>query len=149
MQIDSNIWNAIASNRPDEKLNPMKNELIDNLLMPNHQEMVNIIETKFYLGATSMDDRLRQWFLDYIDHVATYRALRNAASKDPTLSDLTPARFGRPFPGNPGEDSQHPCPQDTPKGENCFVEAIRAQARNLQKSYDGHAKTLFKHISGW
>jgi Putative transposase len=44
--------------------------------------IVKVIETKFNLGATSMDVPLRQWFLDYINHVAVYHALRSAAAKD-------------------------------------------------------------------
>jgi hypothetical protein len=138
LELDTNAWVGIASTEPAAELAAFQPDLVDHFLLPNHDKIVEIIESKFYLGATSMDNQLRQWFLDYVNHVAVYHALRSAAVKDPTFVDKTPAGAGRPFPG------ENACPpHEGPK--NCFVAAVEAKVRQLQSEYDQHTQTFFQH----
>jgi hypothetical protein len=140
LKLDTDVWGAILSTKADPELAKLRPELVDKFLLPNHDEVVKVIEGKFYLGASSMDEHLRSLFIEYIDHVAVFHAIRNAANSDPTLSGKVPATFKRPFPGYP--DSSHPCSKDQP---DCFITEIEKTVYRLQEEYDENMRTFFQH----
>jgi hypothetical protein len=147
LQLDTAVWSPIAGNPLDPKTDPrlarVRPQLVDKFLLPNHDEVVKILETKFYLGKPDMTPELETWFLDYINHVAIYHGIRELASgRDAYWVDKTPYAFGRPWPGT---GMTKPCPADHPN--TCFVDAVRDIVIKLQDRYDQHAKTLFRHVS--
>lgn len=143
LQFDSAIWRGIASTHPNDRLLPMKSDLVDNQLLPNHDEVVKIILSKFYLASPYTSDKLRNWFLQYIDHVAVYHEIRNGirANKD-GYKDYTPENLGKPFPGKP--DYNDPCLKKDPDC-NLFVKEIGDVTDKLQKQYDADKQSLFEH----
>jgi hypothetical protein len=144
LQVDSAIWKPIASTHQDERLTILTPDLVDDLLLPNHDEAVNIIRTKYYLAAGDASPQLQKWFVEYIDHVATYHAIRKAAKTDKTLESYTPENRGKPFPGKPA--SKDECPKTDPDC-NLFVNAVGEMAKKLQARYDQDTKAVFEHRS--
>jgi hypothetical protein len=147
LQLDTAVWSPIAGNPSDPKTDPSlamaRPQLVDKFLLPNHDEVVKILETKFYLGKHDMTPELETWFLDYINHVAIYHVIRELASSGGVnWVDKTPYALGRPWPGTGKTNS---CPAENPN--TCFVDAVRDIVVKLQDSYDRHAKTLLRHVS--
>jgi hypothetical protein len=146
LQIDSAIWIPIASNIPSRTLAPFKADLVDKLLIPNHDEIVKIIETKFHLAAQAAPE-LQQWFVEYVNHVAIYHAIRHAAGTNPELADHTPFNYERPFPGEPNE--QRTCPYGiilTDKISNCFVAGVGRTVLRLQEQYNRDVETALSRF---
>lgn len=145
LKIDSSIWEKIASNNPDPNLKEVQADLVDKFLIPNHDEIVKIIRSEFALGATSMKPELQNFFLEYVDHVAVFHALREQANKKSSPTVPTPATLGIPFPGGSPENGK--CYFGETKSRNCFVGAVEENVLRLQREYDQHLKTLFHHVS--
>ena len=51
-----------------------------DFILPNHEEMVKVIESKIYLAQ--LDKELLEALLSYIKHVAVYKAARSAGFTD-------------------------------------------------------------------
>ena len=51
-----------------------------DFILPYHQELVSIVETKFHLAQA--DKKLQALVLQYMEHVAVYNAARSAGFSD-------------------------------------------------------------------
>lgn len=90
LQKDNAIWERVFGGSTD-RLSPDIGEDIErNVILPNHDEIVQIIQTKFYLAER--DEALEAALLKYIRHVAVYHALRSTKQK----SD--PLQVNEPYP---------------------------------------------------
>jgi hypothetical protein len=65
---------------------------------------------KVFLAERDASGDLKRWFVEYINHVAMYHAIRNAAQSNQTLEKETPANFDHPFPSK--TDDKKSCPEN-------------------------------------
>jgi len=90
LQKDNAVWQRVLGEASDRFSTEIGAEIERNVILPNHDEIAQIIQTKFHLAQK--DDKLEQSLLQYIRHVAVYRALRSAKQK------LNPIDVNEPFP---------------------------------------------------
>lgn len=90
--IDEAVWEKVPGLIDGSAALPSRagQSLEAQLLLPNHFRAVELIERNFHLVAEERD--LLQPMIDYVQHVAIYRALRE------TKSNLNPIGAGAPFP---------------------------------------------------
>jgi hypothetical protein len=112
LQKDNVVWRRILDKKKEnnDPLQKIGVEIEANFILPNHDEIVKIIETKIHLAR--LDEELLQPLLAYIKHVAVYKAARAAGH-----SDLFPIHFQEPWPA-------------------IFFPTIEKRTKELQKEYD-------------
>jgi hypothetical protein len=114
LQMDNTVWERLLDKNRDEG-DPLKilgNQIEVDFLLPNHREIVKIIESKIQLAEP--DGALQSLLLEYINHVAVYNAAIAAGFKD--LHNTQRALL-------------------TPWPKNLFG-AIEARTLSLQKYYE-------------
>jgi hypothetical protein len=79
--------------------------------MPNHQEIVRTIEAKIHLAQS--DAAFQAVLMQYVRHVAVYRAMRSAG-----INDRDPVSLKESFPGE-------------------LFEMVKSRTEKLQTEYDG------------
>lgn len=111
LQKDNAVWSRIRDVASKDELRQKIGSGIErNFILPNHDEIVTLIETKIYLiGANQL---LFDQLLRYIRHIAIYKALRSA-----DVYDTHPINLGEPWPDE-------------------LFQCIENQAKQLQKEYD-------------
>ena len=114
LQMDNTVWRRLLDKNRDDS-DPLKvigNQIEVDFLLPNHREIVKIIESKIQLAEP--DNTLQALLLEYINHVAIYNAATAAGFKDlhNTQRDLL-----------------------TPWPDGLFG-AIEARTLSLQKNYE-------------
>jgi hypothetical protein len=82
LQKDNTVWRRLLDqNRKDgDPLKQIGARIEADFILPNHSEMVKIIETRIHLAE--LDPELQAEILSYIDHVAVYNAAIAAGFKD-------------------------------------------------------------------
>jgi hypothetical protein len=112
LQKDNVVWRRILDRKKagDDPLQKIGTEIETNFILPNHGEIVKIIETKIHLAK--LNDELLQPLLAYIKHVAVYKA-----AKDAGYTDLLPIHLQEPWPAD-------------------FFPAIEKRTKALQGEYD-------------
>lgn len=114
LQKDNTVWRRLLDkNREDgDPLKKIGVKIETESILPNHRELVTIIEAKLHLAEP--DSELQGLLLKYIDHVAVYNAATAAGFSDlhNTQRDLLP---------------------EWPKG---LFAAIERRTRRLQSTYD-------------
>lgn len=91
LEKDNLVWRKVFE-QTDTPLNPaVKQNLELNFILPNHDEIMKILESKIYLARA--DQRLSAAMSKYIRHIAIYKALRSAG-----IFDQDPIALGEPFP---------------------------------------------------
>lgn len=114
LQKDNAVWRRLLDKNlaPDDPLSKIGTKIETDFVLPNHKELVSIIEAKLHLAEPSPE--LQRLLLQYIDHVAVYNAAIAAGFTDlhNTQRDLLPA---------------------WPEG---LFEAIEERTRELQSAYD-------------
>ena len=97
LQKDNIIWRRILDreNEDDDFKRKVGTEIENGVILPNHEEIVEIIESKIHLTRT--DNDLIDALLKYIKHVAVYKANRAAG-----YEDLIPIHLQEPWPKNLG-----------------------------------------------
>jgi hypothetical protein len=88
------IWNK---NHGSEEDNKLSKQLEDNFVIPNHEEIIKIIDAHFELIKNETDDEkkiapLMKAMKDYESHVAVYKALKD------TGDNRKPIQLNEPFP---------------------------------------------------
>ena len=95
LQRDNIIWRRILDrNSPDEEKRKLAREIEETVLIPNHQEILNILDNKIHLAEP--DEEFEKWILAYIRHAHVYLGLRSAGiwDKDPIdLEEPWPKEF--------------------------------------------------------
>jgi len=82
LQKDNTVWRRLLGKRKEEG-NPLRrigSRIEIDFKLPNHNELVKIIETKIHLAEP--DAALQAALLSYIDHVAVYNAAIAAGFTD-------------------------------------------------------------------
>jgi hypothetical protein len=114
LQKDNAVWKRILDqNRKDNDfLNKIGATIETDFIIPNHEEMVKIIESKVHLAQ--LDEELSDSLLSYIKHVTVYKAAKKVGIENlhGTQRDLLP-----PWPKN-------------------FFPAIERRTNTLQAEYD-------------
>jgi hypothetical protein len=111
LQRDNVVWKRLSDrgNEQDPDRQKLGQQIETDVLLPNHSEIVSIIENNRHLAGS--DPILETQLLKYIRHVAVYKALRAAGIwKDPF-------QFDEPYPEG-------------------FFPIIEQQLKLLQKEYD-------------
>jgi hypothetical protein len=119
LQKDNTVWKRVHHLSRGEDVLPeeLGTELEKNFILPNHEEIVKIIESGIHLAKA--DEALLKALIKYINHVAIYRAIRTA-----NRYNLNPVDVGEPFPTE-------------------LFSAIEKKTLSLQDEYDG-LLTLYK-----
>jgi hypothetical protein len=86
LERDNAVWEVSARNRRDEGLNlKLSKDIEANLLMPNHEEIMDLIKTKFHLLANPTETielaPLIAAMNRYQRHVTIYKALYQSKDK--------------------------------------------------------------------
>lgn len=94
LQKDNAVWERILDrdNGDDELRQAVGREIEKSIVLPNHLEVVDIIESKAHLAEP--DERLTKLLQDYLRHIAVYQSMRAAGcfDKDPIyLGEAWPA----------------------------------------------------------
>jgi hypothetical protein len=82
LQKDNTVWRRLLDKDKEED-NPLRrigSRIETDFILPNHNELVKIIETKIHLAEP--DAALQASLLAYIDHVAVYKAAIAAGFTD-------------------------------------------------------------------
>lgn len=91
LRIDKTTWKKIPDLHANSTMPDKAGSLLESqLILPNHYKAVEIIENNFHLVAAEKD--LFEPMMDYVQHVAVYRALRAAKI------DANPIDVGAKFP---------------------------------------------------
>ena len=97
LQKDNVVWERMLdkSREDNEPLQKIGTVIETDFILPNHEEMVEIIESKIHLAQ--LDEELLEALLSYIKHIAVYKAARSAGFLDlhNTQKNLLP-----PWPEN-------------------------------------------------
>lgn len=90
-QTDSILWKAIPQLHQEAKMPRLAGSILESqTLLPNHYKAVALIEQNYHLVADEIT--LHGPMLQYVQHVAVYRALREASA------DLNPIDVHAPYP---------------------------------------------------
>lgn len=94
LQKDELVWEKVWGHESKTNLSPdVRRQLENNLIRPNHEKILEIIETKIHLARAN--EQLAAALSAYIRHIAIYRALRAA-----DIYDTDPYHLGEPFPAD-------------------------------------------------
>ena len=97
LEKDNVMWKRIKSLSPDKNVIPeAASDVIEKeFILKNHQEIVEIIESKIYLAEnlTNSKDLINE-LLQYIKHVAVYKTIRSIKE----LQKINPVDLNEPFP---------------------------------------------------
>ena len=111
LQKDNAVWERIlARDKGDPNQQKIAWEIERAFLLPNHREMIGIIESHIHLAEADPD--LEALLLTYVRHVAVYMAMREA-----NITDQDPIAQGEPWPSD-------------------LFPRIEAHTRRLQKEFD-------------
>lgn len=111
LQKDNVIWQRILDRASEDEIRQKVGAEIDkSVILPNHREIVKIIETKSHLSKA--DKELSSEILQYLKHVTIYEALRTSG-----ITAVDPIHLGEPW-------------------SNRFFELIEAKVSSLQSEYD-------------
>ena len=93
LHIDGVVWRRILDKRSgeDELRRKVGDAIERNTILPNHDEMVKIIQSNIHLAEG--DGRAFDQMLKFVRHVAVYRAMREAG-----FHDKDPIALGEPWP---------------------------------------------------
>jgi len=117
LQRDNTIWQKVLfkhkeHNPDDEELRNIAIQIEREIIIPNHLEIVEIIESNVHLS--NMDAELENLILKYLRHVDVYSSTRACG-----ILDKDPIAYGEPWPEG-------------------FFEAIEQRLRVCQGEYDEH-----------
>ncbi|WP_157726414.1 hypothetical protein [Imhoffiella purpurea] len=92
LQKDNVVWRRILDrSSEDEGRRNIAREIDEKIIQKNHQEILNIIETKMHRACP--DPQLEEQLLQYLRHVSVFLSLRSAG-----IYDLDPIHYDEPWP---------------------------------------------------
>jgi hypothetical protein len=92
LQMDNVVWEKILQRNSEDPVKAKLGHRIENdFILPNHETTCKVIEANIHLAAS--DGQLMKAILNYIRHVAVYRALRASG-----INDFDPIYVGEPWP---------------------------------------------------
>ena len=112
LQKDNVIWEKFLERNNDLDIDKKKlaYQIEKDVLLPNHNEILEIIESNIHLAKPDID--FEKKILMYIRHVNVYSAIRSA-----DIRDKDPKDFEEPYP-------------------NGFFEDVESHLNSLQSEYD-------------
>ena len=112
LQVDNAVWENVLAHRggDDELRRKVASSVETNLVLPNHTEIVSIIEANIHLAQ--MDQEEFDAILKFVRHVAVFTALRSEG-----VGDVDPTWLGEPWPHG-------------------FFPLVEKRLRSLQSQYD-------------
>jgi hypothetical protein len=95
LQKDNVVWKRILDTREEEGSLKQKvgGEIEKNTVLPNHAEIVQIIEKHIHLAQA--DEKLFDLLLQYINHISVYKAIRDAGEYK-----VFPLELHEPYPND-------------------------------------------------
>ncbi|ABA23529.1 conserved hypothetical protein [Trichormus variabilis ATCC 29413] len=97
LEKDNVMWKRIKSLSPEHNVLPeaASDAIEKEFILKNHQEMVEIIESKIHLAENANNSKdLINELLKYIKHVAVYKTIRSVKE----LQTINPVDLNEPFP---------------------------------------------------
>ncbi|MBD2336168.1 hypothetical protein H6G64_04070 [Calothrix sp. FACHB-156] len=97
LEKDNVMWKRIKSLSPEQNVLPEAASMAieKEFILKNHQEIVDIIESKIHLAENSNNGKdLINELLKYIKHVAVYKTIRSVKE----LERFNPVDMNEPFP---------------------------------------------------
>ncbi|BAB73404.1 hypothetical protein ACN23B_07225 [Anabaena sp. FACHB-709] len=97
LEKDNVMWKRIKSLSPEQNVLPeaASDAIEKEFILKNHQEMVEIIESKIHLAENANNSKdLINELLKYIKHVAVYKTIRSVKE----LQTINPVDLNEPFP---------------------------------------------------
>ena len=93
LQIDNAVWERILdrNNAEDELRSKIGAVIEEHTILPNHDEIVKTMQSSLHLAVP--DEELFQVMLQYIRHIAVYKAMR-----ENKCYDKDPMHLGEPWP---------------------------------------------------
>jgi hypothetical protein len=111
LYVDSAVWDTILARNKDDPLRKAIGERIEkDVLLPNHDRMLSVIQSKIHLADADADSFALM--LKYVRHASIYKAMRSAG-----CFDKDPYHLGEPFPKE-------------------FISRIESTTDKLQNKYD-------------
>jgi hypothetical protein len=122
LHIDGATWRRILDREhgDDDLRSKVGRQIEKDVLLPNHEAIVGIIQTKIHLAVADQDELAA--LLAYVRHVAVYRALRAVG-----CNDRDPIALGEPWPKD-------------------FLPIIERTSARLQAEYDKLVLTGIKTV---
>lgn len=99
LEKDSVMWKRIKSLSSENDVLPesISAAIEQEFILKNHQEIVEIIESKIHLAESSANSReLINELVKFIKHVAIYRTIRSISE----LQQVNPVDLNEPYPAN-------------------------------------------------
>jgi hypothetical protein len=99
LEKDNVMWKRIKSLSPENNVLPESASaaIEQDFILKNHQEIVEIIESKIHLAESSVNSReLINELVKFIKHVAIYRTIRSISE----LRQVNPVDLNEPYPAN-------------------------------------------------
>ncbi|NQD94535.1 hypothetical protein HP532_17975 [Pseudomonas sp. CrR25] len=95
LQRDNVVWEKILDreNPSDAERQKLAFQIEQGVLLPNHAEIVEIIESSIHLAV--LDTEFETQILAYLRHLDVYRSIRAIG-----ITDKDPTYFGEPYPRN-------------------------------------------------
>ncbi|MBD2254044.1 hypothetical protein [Nostoc parmelioides] len=97
LEKDNVMWKRIKSLSPEQNVLPeaASDAIEKEFILKNHQEMVEIIESKIHLAENANNSKdLINELLKYIKHVAVYKTIRSVKE----MQTINPVDLNEPFP---------------------------------------------------
>jgi hypothetical protein len=93
LQRDNVVWTKILdrNNQSDTERQQLARQIEQGVLLPNHAEIVKIIES--YVHIAALDKEFEVQILAYLRHIDVYRSIRTVG-----ITDKDPVYFGEPYP---------------------------------------------------
>lgn len=112
LQRDNVVWRKILErqNHSDEERKKLAFQIEEGILLPNHLEIIKIIEANMHLAGA--DKEFEELMLAYVRHVDVYRSIRAVG-----IRDKDPIYFEEPYP-------------------KTFFEAFESRLLKFQREYD-------------
>jgi hypothetical protein len=99
LEKDNVMWKRIKSLSPENNVLPESASaaIEQDFILKNHQEIIEIIESKIHLAESSVNSReLINELVKFIKHVAIYRTIRSISE----LRQVNPVDLNEPYPAN-------------------------------------------------
>jgi hypothetical protein len=93
LQRDNVVWKKILhrDDAKDSDSRKLAYEIEKSILLPNHAEIVSVIEAKMHLADA--DEEFERYVMAYLRHVDVYQSSRAVG-----ITDKDPIYFGEPYP---------------------------------------------------
>jgi hypothetical protein len=120
LQKDNVMWKRVKQLHDKSELPESTSDWLEKkYILKNHDEILNIIDSKFHLADAN--ENIRSACLSFVKHVSIYHLLRN----NEELKKLNPIHLDEPYP-------------------KIFFELIEGKLNEIQKNYNKLQQSVIK-----